>query len=318
MAYRLPSLNALRVFEAAARHLSFKKAADELSVTPTAVSHQVRGLEDDLGFALFRRLTRALALTAEGEAMLPKVREGLDCFVDALARAQPRTRARRLFVVAPPTFASRWLVPRLRGFTNDNQLAELHLVGSKGTIDGSRDSESQKDRGDTGSDDSTVEIRFGTGNYPGLRVDRILSPTFIAVCDPQLTRCMLPLRTPSDICYHALIHDDTLPEDGERPDWTTWCKAAGLTGIDTDAGPHFSDLGLAMSAAEDGLGIAIAPQELITSELAEGRLVSPFDVRLTSPYGYFLVAREEIADRPVVSAFRKWLLAEARHNTIAQ
>lgn len=313
MAYRLPPLNALRAFEAAARHRSFKKAAEELFVTPTAVSHQVKALEEYLEVPLFRRLTRALELTPEGEAMLPKVSEGLECLAVAVERVRDRTADGVLTVTAPPSFASRWLVPRLRGFTAANRDLELHVASSVKNID-------TRDQGavpaieavDLRDDASSVAIRFGYGRYPGFRVDSIFAPDFVPVCSPVLLKGKRPLRTPNDLRFHVLIHDDTIPDEADRPSWEECLKAAAVDDVDPNAGPHFSDASLALEAARDGQGVALTLKPLASAEIAAGRLVIPFGITIPSRSAYYLVIPEALAERPAVSSFRDWLLDEAK------
>lgn len=312
MPYRLPPLNSLRAFEAAARHLSFKNAAAELSVTPTAISHQIKLLEDFLGLPLFRRLTRALELTPQGEAMLPKLREGLASLAAAVEHTQQRDSEGKLFVVSPPSFASRWLVPRLQGFTMAAPKVSLHLLSSVETIDDDKSTGAWGfDNIDLREDDSQVVIRFGTGTYPGCRVDHIFGPDYIAVCSPKLLSAKLPLRKPADVRFHVLIHDDTIANERARPNWAEWLRQAGVANVDSSVGPHFSDSGLALVAAVDGLGIALASKPLVAAEIAEGRLVAPFDIEVGQQYAYYLVSPEAISDRPIVQAFRHWLLEEA-------
>lgn len=312
MSYRLPPLNALRAFEAAARHLSFKKAADELSVTPTAVSHQIRGLEDYLGIPLFRRLTRALELTPEGEAMLPKIREGIECFVLGVDRARRRAEGGQLTVTAPPTFATRWLVPRLQTFAQAHPEVELHIAASNAMIDSREQAGGFGDEAvDPRDEVSGVSVRFGTGTYEGCRVDRLFAPAYTAVCSPQLLTGKRPLRQPTDLRYHILIHDDTIPDDRLRPTWEDWLRAARAPGVDPTAGPHFSNSGLALSAAIDGLGVALAARSMVAADVAAGRLVIPFDVSIGRNYAYYLVAPQAVADRPAVTAFRDWILDQS-------
>lgn len=311
MAYRLPPLNALRAFEAAARHLSFKNAARELCVTPTAISHQIKLLEDYLGFDLFLRLTRSLKLTAEGEAMLPKVREGLECFAAAVEAARQRQPKGRLIVVAPPSFAARWLVPRLKRLYAIAPTLELHLVGSIDTIENEQADATLAYEGiDLREGDSPLAICFGRGDYPGFHVDRLFASDYVAVCSPKLLEGPRPLRHPVDIRHHTLIHDDTIANERARPSWEEWARLAGVSGVDTQAGPHFSDSGLALAAAIDGLGIALAAKPLAAAEIAAGRLVAPFKVAVQQPYAYYLVAPEAISTRPEVETFRRWLLDE--------
>jgi LysR family transcriptional regulator, glycine cleavage system transcriptional activator len=307
MSYRLPPLNSLRAFEAAARHLSFKKAADELAVTPTAISHQLRGLEDYLGFALFRRLTRAMELTDEGRAMLPKVREGLECFAAAIENTRRQKLGGRLAVASPPAFAARWLIPQLPAFSRRHPEIQLHLSASVKTID-ARDAlgSSGLEGLDVREDETPVFIRFGRGQYTGCRVDRLFSPVYTAVCSPHLK-----LKSLNDLRRQVLLHDDTIPELMDRPTWGEWLHEAGVTGIDPDAGMHFSDPGLVLSAAIDGVGVALASKPLIRAEVAAGRLSTPFDIVIRRPQAYFFVAPEAVADRPIVRVFREWLLEEA-------
>ena len=312
MSYRLPPLNALRAFEAAARHLSFKNAGEELAVTPTAISHQIRGLEDYLGFALFRRLTRALELTAEGRAMLPKVREGLECFAAAIENTQSHDAGGRLLVSSPPAFAARWLIRHLPGFSARHPDIRLHMTASLATIDPPDGSGvSGFEEIDVRDDETELFIRFGRGRYAGCRVERLFSPVYAAVCSPRLLSGKRPLNVPADLRHHVLLHDDTIPELMDRPTWAEWLQLAGVVGLDDSAGMHFSDSGLVVSAAIDGVGVALASKPLVEAEVAAGRLVLPFDIVIRRPQAYYLVTPEAVADRPVVRAFREWLLEEA-------
>lgn len=312
MSYRLPPLNALRAFEAAARHLSFKKASEELAVTPTAISHQIRGLEDYLGFALFHRLTRALDLTNKGRAMLPKVREGLECFAASIESTQRREASGRLVVSAPPAFTSRWLIGRLPGFTARHPEVQLNVKASLKTID-PPDAlvVSGFDMIDVRDETSELYVRYGRGRYAGCRVERLFSPAYTAVCSPRLLTGMRPLNTPADLRYHDLLHGDALPEQMDRPTWAEWLQVAGVEGLDNHHGTHFSDSGLALTAVIDGLGIALASKPLVSAEVAAGRMAIPFDIVVRRPQAYFLVTPEAVADRPVILAFSEWLLEEA-------
>lgn len=318
MVYRLPSLNALRTFEAAARHLSFKLAAEELAVTPTAVSHQIKGLEQFLGVVLFNRLTRALELTSVGEAMLPKVREGMGCFVAAVEHTREHATAGRLIVSAPPSFAARWLVPRLQRFTQAQPQLSLHLLSSVDAIDSNEYvAPTPVEGADVREEDSQIAIRFGIGAYRGFTVDRIFAPDYIAVCSPKLLNSQHPLVEKSDIRFHTLIHDDTIANERARPSWEEWLRLAGVADVDASAGPHFSDSGLALVAAVDGLGLALASKPLVTAELADGRLLAPFDFAVEQCYAYYLVIPEAMAKRPAVAAFRAWLLQEIARDEIS-
>jgi LysR family glycine cleavage system transcriptional activator len=312
MSQRLPPLNALRAFEAAARHLSFKDAAKELSVTPTAISHQIKALEDFLEHPLFRRLTRSLELTPEGEALLPKVREGLACFAAGVEALRTQSAHERLVVIAPPSFATRWLVPRLQGFARRQPQVELHLVSSRNAIDVDHPCTPRAFE-DVESPESAAQVAicFGTGHYAGFRTDKILSSGYVAVCSPRIMSGPHPLRAPEDIRHQVLLHDDTIANEHARPSWEEWLRLANVSGVDAHAGPHFRDSGLALAAAIDGLGVALASKPLAETEVAAGRLVVPFDITVQHRYAYHLVSAETIAGRPAVAAFREWLLAEA-------
>jgi LysR family glycine cleavage system transcriptional activator len=312
MSYRLPPLNALRAFEIAARHLSFKRAAEELCVTPTAVSHQIKQLEEFMGVELFRRLTRSLELTPEGVAMLPKVREGLECFASSVECARRPSARERLVVVAPPSFATRWLVPRLKRFAEAEPSIELHLVSSLNAIDTDQTGVARIfDSIDLRDGDSHAAICFGTGSYPGYRVDRMLSSGYVPVCSPSLMDGTHPLRKPEDLRFHTLLHDDTIADERARPTWSEWLRVAGVQDVDAAAGPHFRDSGLALAAAIDGLGIALASKPLAATEVASGGLVVPFRISFRERFAYFLVAPEATAQRSPVVALRQWLFAEA-------
>ncbi|MGE5467569.1 MAG: transcriptional regulator GcvA [Ignavibacteria bacterium] len=316
MSYRLPPLAALRAFDAAARHLSFKKAAEELHVTPAAVSQQMKSLEDYLGVPLFRRLTRALELTPQGLAMLPKLREGFECLAAAVAATCQQDDG-ALTVTAPPSFASRWLVPRLSSFAAACPDVELRLASSPDTVDRRGETPVFGDGAfDPRERASEVAIRFGLGDYAGLRVDKILAPMRVPVCSPRIITARRPLAKPDDLRRHVLIHDETVPEDGAQSDWQRWLELAGVDAkaVDARRGPRFSNAVLAVEAALDGQGVALAIRPLVEADVAAGRLVIPFELELASDYAYFLVMPEVVARRPSVAAFRDWLLAQGEAN----
>ncbi len=312
MSYRLPPLSVLRTFEAAARLLSFKKAAEEVHVTPAAVSQQIKALETYLGVLLFHRLTRALELTQHGEAMLPKIREGFECLAAAVETTR-QTRASGLTVTAPPSFAAHWLVPRLPHFSAAYPEVELRLSSNPDTVD--RRGEAgilDENMVDLRADRSLVTIRYGTGLYPGFRVEKVFAPEYVPVCAPRLLHGDPPLMNPADLARQTLIHDETL-QDGElQPGWADWLRVAGVDGVDTRRGPCFSNAVLAMGAALDGQGVALALKPMVEADVAAGRLVIPFDISVPSPYAYWLVMPEAVSQRPPVAAFHDWLLAEAQ------
>jgi LysR family transcriptional regulator, glycine cleavage system transcriptional activator len=316
MSYRLPPLNALRAFEAAARHLSFKKAAEELHVTPAAISHQVKALEDYLGVRLFRRLTRALELTQAAQACLPKLREGFDSLAQAMEPLRAEHIAGTLTVGAAPAFAAKWLVPRLHRFAAAHPEIELRISASLELIDvlrrDARPSAATAEPPPQNVYDLT--IRFGRGRYPGYRVDKLCSTLVTPLCSPKLLGDGHRLKQPEELRHHTLLHDDTVYLDEGQPDWAVWLKAAGVEGVDVMRGPRFSHAALTIDAAADGLGVALSLPKLAASELAAGRLVKPFKLSLPSKFCYYLVREEVAAERPRMAAFRNWLLEEARRD----
>jgi LysR family glycine cleavage system transcriptional activator len=306
---RLPPLNALRAFEAAARHLSFKNAAKELHVTPGAVSHQVKLLEESLGMPLFRRLTRALELTPEGQALLPKVQEGLRSLAEAVERVRSRGEARTLTVMAPPNFAARWLVPRLASFTDRHPGLDLHVASRPSMIDGRPDTDTSPSP-ESSEVAPLAMVRFGDGRYPGARVDEVFSAVYVPVCSPKLLRGPRPLRKPADLRNHTLLHDETVIEEGARPSWAAWLESVGVTDIEATHGTHFSDASLSVEAAREGMGVALAMKPLVRNDIEAGRLVMPFNISAPATYSYYLVTPEG-SRNGVVGAFRDWLLQES-------
>ena len=310
MSERLPPLNSLRAFETAARHLSFRKAAEELHVTPAAISHQIKLLEDQLGVALFRRLTRAIELTEVGRSFLPKLREGFDAIAQAVERVRAHGRADALTVNVPPSFATKWLMPRLHRFVTANPDIDIRILASMRLMDASR--QDFPEAADGQSVDAEIDIRFGTGRYPRSRVDLLFPVSVTPLCSPSLLKGMRPLSKPSDLRYHVLLHDDTLYLSDERPNWEQWLKAAGAAGVDPSRGPHFNHSILGLEAAVDGLGVVLGVKELAAHDLAAGRLVAPFELSLAMKSAYYLVSAESSAERPKVVVFRNWLLEEAK------
>jgi LysR family glycine cleavage system transcriptional activator len=313
---RNPPLNALRAFEAAARHLSFKLAARELHVTPGAVSHQVKLLEEHVGTPLFKRLTRALELTAGAQAMLPKVREGLDALHVAVQRARSREGMRPLTVVSPPNFAARWLVPRLARFTDSHPDIELHVASRQSMVDTDDDVPELEAANDSTIESPVAMVRFGSGHYPGSRVDEVLSAVYVPVCSPRLLKGDHPLRRPEDLRHHTLLHDDTVVDEGARPSWGDWLQSVGVTDIDATRGPHFSDAALAVDAAIEGMGVTLAIKSLLATEILARRLAVPFDIAAPTGYAYYLVTPETASENAAVSSFRSWLLGEAARERI--
>ena len=293
MARRLPPLNALRAFEAAARHLSFTQAAEELHVTQAAVSHQVKGLEDYLGIKLFRRFNRALLLTDEGQAYLPSLTKALDLIDHTTRRLVKKDPSGPLTVSVLPSFAARWLVPRLGRFQRAHPEVDLRIDPAAHMVD--------FDRGDV-----DIGIRYGRGDYPKLRADRLMEEDIFPVCNPALLKGEHPLEDPEDLSHHTLLHDDG------HGDWRTWLLAASVERVDPTRGMVFSDSSMLIEAAKQGQGVALARSVLAADELEAGTLVRPFGEGVPSEYAYYIVCPEDTAEQPKIVAFREWLLSETR------
>ena len=312
MATRLPPLNALRAFEAAARHLSVKKAAIELNVSPAAVSHQIRMLEDYLGVQLFHRYNRALELTDAARAAMPKLREGFDALIQAVERLRSHVSGGVLTVSAAPSFAARWLMPRLHRFIAAHPEVDVRVSARmrRVSVDGKGDV-AERATVEAWLDDSDIAVLYGRGNYPGMWVKKLLDLTLTPICSPQLLEGEHPLRTPADLAHHMLLHDDTGDLYDNEPFWDVWLKAAQAVGVDSRRGPHFSHAVLAFEAAMDAVGVVATMPVLAAEDIAAGRLVTPFDLHLPLASAYFLVCQEMASTRPAVALFRDWLLDEA-------
>ncbi len=301
MSRRLPALLALRTFEAAARHRSFTKAGGELAVTPAAVSHQVRALEEQLGVRLFWRTTRAVRLTRAGEVLSRAVADGLGIVAAAVEQIRESEGDRSLTVTAGPSFAAKWLVPRLDEFRRAHPGVDVRIDVSERLADFRRG-------------EADVGVRFGHGAYAGLRADRLFDEAVFPVCSPKLLGGAHPLRQPRDLARHTLIHVEWDGQGETWPDWRMWLRAAGASDVNPLRGLHFSQDSLAIQAALDGQGVALGNTTLVADDLASGRLVQPFELALKGPahFAYYIVAPKGTADAPLIKAFREWLLEEAR------
>lgn len=298
MTRELPPLNALRAFEAAARHLSFTKAAAELHVTPAAVGHQVKLLEEHLGVRLFQRLNRALVLTDAGQDCLPLVSEGLDRLAQAGARAQRHGEHGVLRVTVAPTLAVKWLVPRLPAFHAAHPELRLRIETAMEVVDLARE----------GVD---LGIRFCAPPGAGLAGEVLFDEEVIAVCAPGLITDARPLARPDDLARHTLIHVDDETADRNRVDWADWLARAGATAVDASEGLRFTQTIVAAQAALDGQGVALLGRTCILDDLARGRLVQPFTLACPADYAFYLVAPAASFAQPKVAAFREWVMAAA-------
>ena len=293
---RLPSLNALKAFEAAARHESFTRAAADLNVTQGAVSHQVKALEGELGLRLFRRERQRLIITEAGKAYLEVVRDAFDRIAGGTERLMQRQKSGILSVSASPNFAAKWLVHRLGRFAEANPGVDLRIDATTQHVDFARD-------------ETDVAIRHGDGRWPGLHVTRLCEEELFPVCSPKLLKGRGALRAPADLAHRTLLHLD------DAQDWARWLEAAGVSGVDLARGPVFSQRSMAIDAAIDGQGIALARTALCAWDLLAGRLVRPFDFALQVPYAYWIVCPKANAELPKIAAFRDWLLAEAAEDS---
>lgn len=298
MTTRLPPLNALRAFEASARLRSFSQAADELNVTPAAISHQIKGLEEFLGAKLFHRANRTLMLTQEGQTLLPGIRRGFSAFREAMEAFGLYDETGLLNVAVTPSFAAKWLVPRLETFNRAYPEIDIRMTTSMGLIDYERDG-------------IEIGVRYGSGDYPGLVVEPLLSHDVLPVCSPRLLQGDRKLSRPEDLANFTLLHDDGHLHVEMFPDWPMWLRAAGVTNVDVSHGLRFDNAISAQNAAIEGLGVALGRTTLISDDLAAGRLVCPFDFSLHSDFAYWIVYPEIRIKRPKVAAFRNWLKAEA-------
>lgn len=298
----LPPLVALRAFEAAGRHLSFKNAAEELNVTPAAISQQIKLLEDRLDVPLFVRQTRALELTEYGQKLLPKIREGFEAFRVGLGKIKPMVD-RTLRITAPPSFTTRWLIPRLSAFWAKHPDVALRIASTPDSIDQSNTC-APPTPSDNGLD---VYIRFGSGHYPGWEVVPIFTPECIPVCAPGILQDGAPIIKPADLLQHVLIQDETTSGAENPMDWSVWLSDHGVHSELAERGPRFSNSLLAIEAAINGQGVALALKPLIQTDLDSGRLVTPFEGGVPSPYTYCLVYKGGNVREGSVKAFCDWL-----------
>jgi LysR family glycine cleavage system transcriptional activator len=294
---RLPPLNALRAFEAAARHLNFSRAADELAVTPGAVSQQIQNLEDYVGAALFKRTPKGLLLTDAAQTALPALREAFDRLAEAASLLTAAVDGRRLTVSVAPSFAAKWLVPRLGAFEAAHPQVDVWLSADMEIVD-------------FASGEIDLAIRYGTGRYPGLEVIKLMSETVIPVASPALLEAA-PLDDPADLARHILLHDGSPDADDSCPDWAMWLAARGVRGVDGSRGPRFNQSSLVIEAAVGGRGVALAKRALAQADLDAGRLVAPLQIATAVDFAYFVVHPKAKGRLPQVKAFVGWITRQA-------
>ena len=294
----LPPLSALRAFEAAARLQSFSRAADELNVTPAAISHQIHALEEDLGVRLFHRLNRAVELTPSARVLLPGLSEAFAGIQASVRRLRAHNDTGTLTVTVSPSLAAKWLVPRLHRFQEQHPAVDVRISASDEVAD-------------LAKGDFDLAIRYGTGRYPGLDVETLLQNEVFPACSARLLQDGPPLRTPDDLAQHALIHDQAADRDPLAPTWAMWLKAAGVTCVPPASGVSFSAGHLALDAAIAGHGVVLAYSSIAAADLAAGRLVRLFSLSLPDLFAYYIVTAPGALERAKVKAFRDWLREEA-------
>jgi LysR family glycine cleavage system transcriptional activator len=297
----IPGTRALQAFEAAGRHLSFTRAANELHLTPAAISHQIKEFEDQLGVELFHRTSRTMRLTEAGEILHMAAIEALTGLTRAVSRAQKVARGSSLLkVTADAQFAAKWLMRRVESFRKAHPDIELRFDISYEV----RDLEHE---------DVDVAIRFGTGKYPRLCADRLFENVIIPVCSPRLLKSGPPLKEPRDLFKHTLAHIEWSRRGVTWPNWRMWMAAAGIDDFDDSRTIVFGTSTDVLQAAIDGDAVALADFTLVANDLSEGRLVRPFQlgIKMAPEFAYFLVYPESMADDPRIIAFRTWITDEA-------
>jgi len=305
MSRPIPPLNPLRTFEVAARHLSFTRAAEELFVTAAAVSHQIRTLEESLGVVLFVRQPKSLELTKAGEAYLPGIQRAFKQMAEATHQLHLRGNPSTLRINVPPTFAVKWLIPRLVRFLKEHPAIDVKVSTSAQSVDFDRE----------GFD---LAVRYGRGVYPGLHAELCLPVEVFPVCSPALQQGEHPLRVPADLKHHTLLHDDSTYTDVSNPNWAMWLRHAGVEGVDATRGPSFWPSHLVINAAIDGLGVALAKRNWVEKDIEEGRLVRLFDISLPVEFSYFLVYPEARADDRMIATFVDWVRDEVARDQAAR
>ena len=295
-------LNALRAFEATARHLSYVAAAEELNVTPAAVGSLVRSLEAIVGIELFHRSPAGparLVLTEAAEAVVPELQAGFDHLTVAFERLKASRGRSAISVTVPPAFADKWLLPRVERFATNHPLYDLRIDTSGRLIDFAAE------RVDVG-------IRYGGGRWPGVKSTFLLRDAFFPVCSPVLLQGAHPPRSPEDLKHHTLIHDRSMTFESTFPTWRTWLQAAGFPDIDCGHGLQINNSAAAYQAAINGSGIALGRTTLVALDLTLGRLVRPFGDAVDCELAYYLIHRPGADSDPGIAAFKHWICTEAK------
>ncbi|MGH1539887.1 MAG: transcriptional regulator GcvA [Arenicella sp.] len=297
---RLPPLNSLRAFESAGRCLSFSKAADELNVTPGAISQQIRSLEDFLGTALFKRYHRVIVLTDAGQLCLPLVSEGFKCLSEAVQTVKKYEEDASLTITSSASFISKWLIPRLDKFKQKHPDIDVRIDVSNRIVD-------------LAHEDIDLAIRFGRDEFTDLEATLLFSYSLIPVCSPNLINKGNTLQDLSDIQNYTLLHGQYDEMDPSWPDWTMWLATAGAEDVDTSHGIYFNQGDMLLEAAIEGQGIALVGELLAANDIASGRLVQPFKMSMPVDLSYYFVSTVSKSINAKVIAFREWVLEESAY-----
>lgn len=301
---RLPPINSLRAFEAAARLLSFTKAADELGVTPGAISQHIRQMEEYSGTPLFKRTGRQVLLTDAAQAALPLVRDAFEQLIEAGRIMRAPARKGKVMVSCAPSFAAKWLAPKLDGFHREHPEIEAWISADMGLTDFS-------------SADTDLAIRYGRGQYEGIKSERLMEEAVLPVCSPMLLDGMDAIKRPEDLARHTLLHDESPENDPSCPDWASWLQARNVKGVDGRKGPRFNQAVLVIEAAAAGRGVALAKRAIAETDLAAGRLVAPFaDGSTEIDFSYWVVWPKGRTQSIEARTFIKWIRAEAMRSEV--
>ncbi|TDJ25121.1 MAG: transcriptional regulator GcvA [Gammaproteobacteria bacterium] len=290
MARRLPPLNSLKNFEAAGRLLSFTRAAHELNVTQAAVSHQIKLIEGYLDVTLFVRTPRKLVLTEQGRALLPDIIEAFDKLSIAIGAVRQEPSSKMISVRLAPSFAAKWLSPRLKYFWLQHPEIDLCLYHANPAVEFDRE-------------EIDIAVTYGKGDWPGVVADPILSLDFYPVCTPAFMTNDRPLSNIDNLRYYSLLHD------ANYECWSDWLKLAKIEGINANKGTIIDDTNVLIQAAVDGQGVALGSTTFVQDLLDSGKLVKPFDITLVNEFAYYVVCPEAHLKNSSVQAFKNWLLA---------
>ena len=290
MSRRLPPLNSLKCFESAGRLLSFTRAAKELNVTQAAISHQIKVIEEYLGVALFIRHPRKLGLSEQGKAMLPDIIESFDRISMAIGSVSSEQHSNVISVRLAPSFAAKWLSPRLKYFWLQYPEIDLCLYHAHPPVDFERE-------------EIDIAVTYGKGDWAGVVAEPLLSLEFFPVCSPAFMENDKPLTDIGNLRYYSLLHD------ASYECWNDWLKLARLTDINANKGTIIDDTNVLIQAAIDGQGIALGSNAFVEDHLENGKLIKPFDIKLKNEFAYYIVCPQSHLQNPAVKAFKSWLLS---------